>query len=130
MLSNLMVGAQIGVTHCEYHELQLEPSAFHAVHMYSTADAEAGVSAQDSGNGQSENTNSYGASGNPHPEPLAMTALFGLNLFGLGVPPIQRSEPGALPPAPADSGDAHETSAGGGETEGDDLLVTGAVEMA
>lgn len=135
MLSNLMVGAQYcDKTHCEYHELQLEPSAFHAVRMYAcdnaTADTEVGVSAQDSGNAQSENTNSYGASGNPRPEPPAMTELFGLNLFGLGVPPMQRSESGALPLAPADSGDAHKTSAGGGETERDDLLVTDGVEMA
>lgn len=138
MLTNLMVGAQYcSKTHCEYHELQLEPSAFHAVRTYAAADTEAGVSAAPEqrggdaggGNAQRGDTNSHGAAGAPNTEPPPMTELFGLNLFGLGVPPVHRSESDALPPAPAGSGDAHETSAGGGETERDDLLVLDAARM-
>ena len=73
MLSDLMVGAQYcSSTHCEYQELQLEPSAFHAVRTYACTDAEAGEAGE---------AGEVGAELAASPTPPPISALFGLKMF-------------------------------------------------
>jgi hypothetical protein len=120
MLTNLMVGAQYCTeTNCEYQELQLEPSAFHAVRTYTVTEMGA--------------TNPDTTDTTPYSEPLPMTSLFRLNLFGLGASVLHAGDFDAgveAVKATVASDGAHTASAGNGETEQDDLLVSNSVEMA
>lgn len=122
MLTNLVAGAQYcSNTHCEYHELQLEPSAFHAVRTYASADAEA--------------TGDVSAPGTPPqeapPPPPSMTSLLGLNLFGLTPATMQGWEAQEEVVREAQDATLAELDPGDGEEEASDMLVPPqTVEMA
>ena len=84
MLSNLMLGAQYcSHTHCEYRELQLEPSAFHAVRTYASADLEAEGSDEQHHDTNATATANFELELGENYTPPPISALFGLNMFGL-----------------------------------------------
>ena len=137
MLPNLMVGAQYcSSTHCEFHELQLEPSAFHAVHTYAAADAEAGAAGAEAGGEKTPVSEPC-----LHASPPPISALFSTNMFGLGAPALNggggvggvdsltetndtigAETREAQKPAAREAGDGHD--------ESHKLLMAGPIEMA
>lgn len=113
MLSDLMVGAQYcSSTHCEYQELQLEPSAFHAVRTYACTDAETGETGEAGSDVAAPSTPPRELAAGLAPPPL--TALFGLKMFGLTAEGMTALHSGPRAPEP-------QMEAGGGE--GDDALA-------
>ena len=137
MLSDLMVGAQYcSSTHCEYQELQLEPSAFHAVRTYASTDAETGGAGETAGDDAAPGTPPRELAAGLAPPPL--TALFGLKMFGLTAEGMTAMHSGSRAPelliqAGGEEGDASlaELDPGDGEAEASDMLVPPqAVEMA
>jgi hypothetical protein len=113
MLSNLVAGAQYcSQTHCEYQELQLEPSAFHAVRTYTCTDAEAG--------GDAAAASALAMESPPFNNPPPLSALFGVNVFGLATTAMHGDlgvEPDEQQEAVGEEGDAAlaELDPGGGD---------------
>jgi hypothetical protein len=124
MLSNLVAGAQYcSSTHCEYHELQLEPSAFHAVRTYASTDADV--------------VSDVTAPGTPPgevfspPPPPSIASLLGLNLFGLSSAAIQGGLQQQEIVQQAQDATLAELDPGEGEEEASNMLVPPeTVEMA
>ena len=137
MLSNLMLGAQYcSSTHCQYEELQLEPSAFQAVRTYASAENETSAGELEE-LGVGELAGDQEAAPSTLVSPPTLTNLFGLPMFGLTPAAItaMQSSPRAGEPemevGKEGDGSLAKVNPGEGEGEASEMLVPAyAAEMA
>lgn len=140
-----MLGAQYcSSTHCQYEELQLEPSAFQAVRTYASTGTETSTGELEElgvgklaglGAGELAELGVEVAAASKFAAPPSITTLFGLQMFGLTPPTPMHSGIAAEEPEieAGEKGDAilAELDPGEGESEASNMLVpVETVEMA